>query len=283
MKQYDRKMKKVTDRKNKKKLAAIEKELVLVTKQEEKLKRSAEKEISDWKVRLEKKVPQKTYDTLQKAFCKAFSLIFEKGTAVIEKGYNDEGIREDFEIQNHAVEIKGRRKELRKIKGSAQKTDVLNMAITTVEGIGLGALGIGLPDIVIFVGMLLKGIYETALHYGIDYNVPEERFLILKMMEVSLSKGAKWEEDNQTVDELLMEKNMVIQTDLGIKQQTKQTASIFAMDMLVLKFIQGLPIVGIVGGAANPVYYNKVLKYIKLKYQKRYLLDLKRKLEEEML
>ena len=27
---------------------------------------------------------------------------------------------------------------------------------------GLGLLGIGLPDIVLFVGMLLKGVYETA-------------------------------------------------------------------------------------------------------------------------
>ena len=27
-----------------------------------------------------------------------------------------------------------------------------------------------------------------------------------------------------------------------------------------------------IGGAANPVYYNKVMRYVQLKYQKRYLL-----------
>ena len=43
--------------------------------------------------------------------------------------------------------------------------------------------------------------------------------------------------------------------------------------MLVLKFIQGLPIVGIVGGAFNPVYYNKIMKYVRIKYYKRYLIE----------
>ena len=44
--------------------------------------------------------------------------------------------------------------------------------------------------------------------------------------------------------------------------------------MLLLKFIQGLPVVGLIGGAANPVYYRKVMRYVQLKYHKRYLLEL---------
>ena len=47
------------------------------------------------------------------------------------------------------------------------------------------------------------------------------------------------------------------------------------MDMLLLKFIQGLPVVGIVGGAANPVYYKKIMDYVELKYKKRYLMGKK--------
>ena len=49
--------------------------------------------------------------------------------------------------------------------------------------------------------------------------------------------------------------------------------------MLLLKFIQGVPVVGIIGGAANPVYYNKVMKYVQLKYRKRYLMRQKEKLQ----
>ena len=57
-----------------------------------------------------------------------------------------------------------------------------------------------------------------------------------------------------------------------LEEQIHETASVFAMDMLILKFIQGLPVVGIVGGVANPIYYKRVLNYVQLKYRKRYLL-----------
>ena len=59
------------------------------------------------------------------------------------------------------------------------------------------------------------------------------------------------------------------------ENQIKATASAFAVDMILLKFVQSLPVVGILGGAANPVYYRKVMNYVRLKYHKRYLLKQK--------
>jgi hypothetical protein len=56
----------------------------------------------------------------------------------------------------------------------------------------------------------------------------------------------------------------------------------FAMDMLVLKFVQGLPVIGIIGGLANPLYYNKIMKYVQLKYYKRYILNLSRAFKKEL-
>lgn len=47
----------------------------------------------------------------------------------------------------------------------------------------------------------------------------------------------------------------------------------------LLKFVQGLPIVGILGGAANPVYYRRVLRYVQLKYRKRWLWKISNELE----
>ena len=58
-----------------------------------------------------------------------------------------------------------------------------------------------------------------------------------------------------------------------VRYEIEDTSKFFATDMLVLKFIQGLPIVGVVGGVFNPVYYNKIMNYIRLKYHKRYSLD----------
>lgn len=274
-----------------KRKAAWEKELHYIYKQEEKLRKAAGRNAAPgWKEGLEKKIPPKIYGSLEKAFCKAFSIIFEKGNAVIEKSYNKDAILKDYAVQNYAVQIKGTGKELKQLRKAAKSPDMRNMAITTVEGIGLGALGIGLPDIVVFTGFLLKGIYETALHYGYDYEKPEEKLLILKMMETALSKGEDWNQKNEEVDRFLREglkdRQEVLNAEAvnekdaeskdmeaAISDQTKRTAQTFALDMLLLKFVQGLPVIGVLGGAGNPVYYRKVLQYVQIKYQKRYLMS----------
>lgn len=136
---------------------------------------------------------------------------------------------------------------------------------------GLGLLGIGLPDIVLFVGMLLKGVYETALRYGFSYESPAERMLILRMMDASLTRGPVWGEKNRAVDGFLRQELAAAPTREELDRQLRQTAQTFALDMLALKFIQGLPLVGVLGGAANPVYYHRVMRYVQLKYHKRYL------------
>ena len=144
------------------------------------------------------------------------------------------------------------------------------MALTTAEGIGLGALGIGLPDLVIFIGVLLRGVYETALRYGYDYESRTEQLLILCMMQASLSSGEEFERLHREIGERIAEPQSEV-TEADFEEQIRKTAKTFATDMLLMKFIQGLPVVGILGGAANPVYYKKVLHYVQMCYHKRYL------------
>lgn len=262
------------DKKMKKRLAAIEKELLTVAKQEEKLARSALKERSGGvKEALGQMLPEKVYTGLESAFCKGFALVFSKGRGLIEKSYNKESMQQDHTIRNFAVQVKGGRRELKKMHKSAKRSDLVNLAVTTAEGIGLGALGVGMPDIVLFLTALLKGIYETALNYGFDYEDSREQLLILKMMAASLLSGDEWLDANTEVNAILNVPDGYVDEE-ELQEQLERTASVFAMDMLVLKFIQGLPVVGIIGGAANPIYYRKVLKYVQLKYRKRYLLAL---------
>lgn len=255
--------------------AALAKELLAVEKQEKKLEQAALKTKSPaWKTELESRIPEKVYSGLESAFCKGFGLVFDQGRAIIEKGYNKEGIQADHAIQDFSVQVKGGRKELKQMHKSAKQSDLVNLAVTTVEGVGLGALGIGMPDIVLFLGTLLKGIYETALRYGFDYESRQEQIFILKMMQTALSTGEDWINRNAEVDAMISLETTEI-TDEDFSCQLKNTASAFAVDMLLLKFIQGLPVVGVIGGAANPVYYSKVMKYVQLKYRKRYLLKTK--------
>ena len=83
-------------------------------------------------------------------------MVFTQGVGVIEKTYNRQNLEETHSVQDYAVQVKGGRKELKQVKRNAGRSGLINTALTIVEGIGLGALGIGLPDIVVFVGMFLK-------------------------------------------------------------------------------------------------------------------------------
>lgn len=268
-------MKKETNMNQKRREAALNKELLVIKKQEQKMQQAALKtKPAAWKTELENRIPDKVYTGLESAFCKGFRLVFEQGRGVIEKGYNKENLKTDHAIRDFAVQLKGSRKELKRMHRHAVRSDMFNMAVTTVEGVGLGALGIGIPDIVLFLGNLLKSVYETALNYGFDYDARQEQLLILKMMQTALSNGEEWIRGNEEVDAMLFAQNAEI-TDEVFRQQIKDTANTFAMDMLILKFIQGLPLVGIIGGAANLLYHGKIMKYVQLKYRKRYLMQLK--------
>ncbi|MDO4177162.1 MAG: EcsC family protein [Bacillota bacterium] len=256
---------------------AWEKEMKYIQKQERKLQRQAMASEKTWKNALENVIPEKAYISLRAAFATAFTIIFEKGVDVIEKTYNKETLMKDFEAKDTAVDKVQTRRELRRFRSKAAKSMKWKSIITTAEGVGLGVLGIGLPDIVLFIGFILQSVYEVALRYGYDYNKPEERMLILKMLATAIQKREQWLEADLEVDELLQARP-IPQPD-EIQEQIAATADVFALDMLVLKFIQGLPVVGAVGGLSNPIYYSKIMEYIQLKYHKRYLLEKKEEKE----
>ena len=253
--------------------SAIRKELLLLQEQEERLAAAAmEKGGKGWKAALESKLPPKVYDGLQSAFCKAFGLVFKQGRFLIEKSYRKEDLQEDQRLRQEAFRKTGKRRELKRLRKSARQSDTMNLTVTTVEGLGLGVLGVGLPDIVLFLSTLLRGIYKTALGYGFDYSQRSEQLQILKMMAASLSTGQDWQRLNEEVERGPLPPEQI--SEEMFQAQLLETSSAFALDMLLLKFIQGLPVVGLIGGAANPVYYRKVMRYIQLKYHKRYLLQL---------
>lgn len=257
---------------DKKREKALQKELRAVEKQEKKLQKAFVKaKAPAWKTALGDKIPQKVFTGLESTFCKGFSLVFNQGRSLIEKSYNKEELKNNHSIRDYAVQVKGGRKELKAVRKSAKRSDGLNMVVTTAEGLALGTLGIGMPDIVLFISTLLKGVYETALNFGFDYETPEEQYMMLNMMAASLITGEERVEWDEMIDAMIEEEPRDVTQEV-LNEQIRETASVFAMDMLLLKFIQGLPIVGILGGVANPIYYNRVLQYVQLKYRKRYLL-----------
>lgn len=261
------------DKLQKRQIRTLNKEFRTLQRREDRLMAAAVKaRRPGWKKMLEEKVPPKVYAGLNSAFAKGFSVVFEHGRKAIELTYQKEKLTQKHTERDAGFQASGRRREIKLLRKNARKSNTLNMAVTTVEGVGLGALGIGMPDIVLFLTTVLRGVYETALHYGFGYETRFEQMLILKMMAASLSAGEDWFRRNREVNDWLLAEERAV-SDPDFQTQIQDTASVFAVDMLLLKFIQGLPVVGVLGGAANPMYYHKIMRYVQLKYNRRYLLQ----------
>ena len=160
-------------------------------KQESKLiKEREEKKDSLLNQQLASKVPPKLQDTLNKAFAKAFGMVFEKGTDVIEKTYKKEDIEKTYKINQYTHEIRQNKKSLKAFSKNASKSGRTNMLVSGVAGIGMGIVGVGIPDIPVFTALMLKNIYEIALNYGFGYDTITERYFILKVIEAAVSHGS---------------------------------------------------------------------------------------------
>ncbi len=244
-------------------------ELKQVSKREEELRRQAHRQWRTWKAGLEAKVPEKVHASLRGLFRRAFELIFEKGTGIIEKTYSKEELEKSFRVRDYSLDLDNG-EDYRLLNLRTELSGLGALLASTAEGVGLGALGIGIPDIALFTGVILRGCYETALRCGFRYDTPEERYFILALLEGALQTGRDWDACSARVNTLLWAPHTP--TDEEMKAQLQRTADAFALDMLAAKFIQGIPLVGAVGGLANPLYYRKILRYVRLKYRKRYLM-----------
>ena len=250
-------------------LSPLEKEWMKLQKQEQiYMQKRMEKKDSRLNQLLEKKVPENLQKTLDTAFSKAFYLIFEKGTGVIEKTYKKEELEQNYQINEFAAQVRNNRKSLKIFSQKASGAGNLNMLISGVSGIGLGVLGIGIPDIVLFTTLMLKSIYEIALNYGFDYEKEEEKQFILLLIQGAISYG---DELHLINDEL----NYFIETGHFTKEKVlsdsiNAAAGGLSKELLYMKFLQGIPIVGAAGGAYDVIYMKQVVKYAEMKYRRRF-------------
>lgn len=244
--------------------------LTLQRKEERFLQKRTEKSDTFLNQKLADKVPPKLQSTLDAAFSKAFEMIFEKGTEILEKTYKKEEMQQDYQIREYAMKIKNNKKALRAFSNKVNISKGGNMLLSGVSGVGLGILGIGIPDIPLFTAMMLRSIYEIALHYGYDYESEQERYFILLLIQGALSYG----EENKKIDERV---NQYIAHNVwhegGLEQEMHRAAGVLSKELLYMKFLQGIPIVGVVGGVYDAVYMKRISEYAGLKYHHRFLAD----------
>lgn len=254
----------------------LQQQLNRIEKKEQKLTRSENQSIITTTVtpvlsKIQDKIPAKLKSTLDGAFYKGFQLVFDKGTTYIEKTYQKDKLLLEHDINNYALEKRMNKKHFNKLDRNSKQSNLLNTSFSALEGGILGLLGIGIPDIPLFLSVLMKTVYEVALSYGFTYDSAEEKTYILLLLSSAVSKGEKQKGYDQQLELFGDKIDHKAVFDLSLDNQMKETASVLSEALLTIKFIQGIPFVGVVGGIANYTIVNRVGKYAALKYKKRYL------------
>jgi hypothetical protein len=254
----------------------IKKEINKLNKKENKLINKKRNRIIKSKLdpiseKIEDKIPEKLKLTLESAFYNGFKLVFKKGSKYIEKLYDKDKIQLEHDINNYSLSKRFTRKSLKIMDSQGKKSKFINSTISTIEGGGLGILGIGLPDIPLFIGMILKTVYEIALSYGFDYENDYEKIYILNLINVALSSEEEKLIYNEKINKI--ENNITIGVDLNssLDLEIKNTSKVLSNTLLIAKFIQGIPIIGVVGSVTNYKVISKVSKYANIRYKKRFL------------
>lgn len=235
------------------------------------LKKQLNREPTKLDMFLEDKVPEKLEATLDAAFSKAFHLIFSKGSQVISRTFSTDKLIEEFESDSTDLEELGGGRQMRKFKRRAAFTGTAHTLVSTVTGAALGFVGGTIPDIILFNTLLLRNIYKISMKYGYAFDTEEEQKFILRIIEAAMHDGDDLIRANKEI-------NIIIREGLSIDESTvderiNAAAVALAHQLLLMKFLQKIPVVGVVGGASDFIYMERISDYAVLKYQRRFLVD----------
>lgn len=221
--------------------------------------------------KVEEKIPEKVSKVLKKTFYKAFEKTFVNGEQLLEKTFDKEELSFEFDINDYRVKRQPSKKSLKIVDKYAEKNQYKNKSFIAIEGISMGVVGISLLDIPVFLGMILKGIYETALSYGYDYRSDKEKVFILRMISASLDNtNTKRRKDYLAESVLFNNKLYDLEKEMELASESLTNA------LLMAKFIQSFFAVGVIGGMMSVAIYNDILEYVTIKYKKRYLFSLQK-------
>ena len=267
---------------NRQKLTPWEKEWAALQKREQTyLARQSEYKSPRLKQLLEGKVPPKLQNTLNTAFVKAFALMFEKGSPLLERTIPTSEISKQYQENQFSAALRRDRKSLRAFSRRSGKAEAIHLTLSGVEGIVFGALGVGIPDIPVFTGVMLRSLYEMAGHFGFPYNTPQEQYFQLLLIQGAFSYGEELLACNRELNRFIDTPALPDQFDRS--DQINKTAQLLSQQLLYMKFLQGIPIVGVAGGAYDAVCLNRVQRFAKLKYQRRLLLNQKASTQRQRL
>lgn len=236
------------------------------------LRRSAFAPLSAPMKKLRARIPNTVRSNLEYAFEKAFALLFgPEGTRFLEHTYAKKKLEAQARIWESPLSPAQARKTLSALERGAGLTGPIGSATAGAEGVVLGLLGIGLPDIPVLLAFLLRSLYQSATRYGFSYGSPAERAYLLLLLQGALSEGESRRALSARADKLgrALDHGWAVQFNLD--EEVRKTAILLSERLLLVKFTQGIPIVGAVGGLSNLSLSSAVSEYGGIKYKKRFL------------
>lgn len=275
----------------------IEKEWQNFLRREEKaVKRLSRPSEPFWEKKLQAVVPEGLQSKLETAFYKAFQVILENGTGAIEKTYSREKLEAEYKTRKYAAELRPVRKNLAAGRRKAAAQNAAGVAGSFAEGAVLGVLGIGLPDIPIFLASVLRSLYTLALQFGIDYEKPEEREFLLDIITLSLSRGEEFVGRDALMNRRIYETvhrrggrgaasrpgmlpgaASCAEAAAPVSESSiRLAARALSGELLYMKFLQGIPVAGLIGGVYDGICMKRITDYAALKMERRWLLEQER-------
>ncbi|MBS6519049.1 MAG: EcsC family protein [Clostridium sp.] len=239
---------------------------------------------SFWEKRLASLVPDGLSSKLETAFQRAFEAVLQGGTGLIEKTYSREKLEAERRVRDYKTSLMPTRKHIRENTKTARRQAEIAMAAAGIQGAGLGLLGIGLPDIPLFLAALIRSLYTLCLSYGIDYKKPAEQELLLEMIELSLYQGDDFFSRDAALNRKLYalavkdaKKAHTEGNGLSVRKKpsseaVQRASKALSRELLYLKFLQGIPVAGVIGGVYDSIYMGRITKYSALKLERRHLL-----------
>ena len=220
---------------------------------------------------LEEKVPEKLEATLDAAFSKAFHLIFSKGSSIISKTFSTDKLISEFEADTADLEELGGGRQMRRFRRRAAATGTAHTVFSAVSGATLGFFGGTVPDIVLFITLLLRNIYKISMKYGYAFDTDEEKKFILMVIAAAMKDGEEMVLADKKINKLI--RAGLFTDESTVDERINEAAVALAHALLLMKFLQKIPVVGVIGGASDFIYMERISDYAVLKYQRRFLID----------
>lgn len=250
--------------------ASIRKRMQQLSRQRENLL-TAQPPVLPMQDKIEQKVPEQVRQALESAFSKAFEAVFFQGSDLIYRTLRREKLEEMHRRTDQSLEDQPGFWSLQQVRWNVHSARLTQQLGVLLEGSLLGLPGIGLPDIPVFLSMLLRSLYSTALRCGFNCDEPNERIYMLLLICCGASAGEERQAYRRRLDHAAASMWVQNMPQESMETCVQEAAHVLALSMLTAKFVQGIPLVGVVGGAANLLTLRGISRLACADYQLRYL------------